>query len=165
MAASGWGSTEVMRVKMVALAAMAALLPVAAHAQQEDAEFRILGEQDAGLTMVSTVVTGPQGARTLTEVIVRKERSPSGADAYAVAVIVDCGARTLRLGSSIFYRDMAIDARLPADPDAIDTPGTGTIGWQIVRYACEGTVPPNENDRIKGALPAIAWGRKRLGLD
>jgi len=81
----------------IGLGAAALLFASAAQAQSAD-EFRVVAGNDAGLTLVSTLASGPKSARKLTQLIVRQERSPSGADAYSVAVTVDCGAGSLALG-------------------------------------------------------------------
>ena len=133
-----------------------------AGAAQDNVEFRVIGSHDGGIAMVSPA-SGPQTARRLTEVIILQQRAPGGGDAYSADFKIDCGKGALAFGNIVVYKDNAVLERYPDEPDEQETPSKGSISWDIVQYACTGAVLTNETVRVNGVLPAIAYGRKRLG--
>jgi len=146
------------------LTAAVLLAAPSAHAQKAD-EFRLIGSSDDATVMAGTLVKGPKNDRRTTEVLVRRERSNTGADAYVIEAIANCDAGTLAIGDVKVYQGTSIISEIPRGEENVSTPEAGSVAEQVFNYLCTGAVDFDDKTRVTGVLSAITYGRKALGLD
>ena len=145
-----------------ALIAAALIAATGAHAQKAD-EYRAIASSDEAVIMASTVVTGPQNARRLTEALVRRSQSDNGADAYLLNVTLDCGAGTLTIGKVDVYQGTEIVRQIDAPEDGTSTPTAGSMAEVVLIYGCTGKTEETDPGRPVGIPAAITYALKLQG--
>jgi len=146
------------------LSAVALLFATGAQAQKAD-EFRLIGSSDDVVVLASTLVTGPKTERRMTEILVRRERSDTGADSYVIEAIMDCVAGTLAVGDVKVYQADQVINRIPRGAANVSKPEEGSVASQVYQYGCTGVSDLPDDARPVGVLAAIAYGRKYQGLE